>query len=70
MDEAFALADNGLFDGRMGVAECRDADAAEKIEVVLAVFVAQIDAVPADEEVRIALVSLEEQFTLRCLNGY
>ncbi len=59
---------NGLFDRRMGVAERRDADAAEKIEVVLAVLVAQIDALPADEEVRIALVGLEKQFTLRCLN--
>ena len=67
--QAFALADNGLFDGRMGVAERRDADAAEQIEVVVAVFVAQIDALPADEQIRIAFVGLEKQFALRCLNG-
>ncbi len=59
---------NGLFDRRMGVAECRDADAAEQIEVVLAVFVAQIDALSADKEIGIALVGLEKQLTLRCLN--
>ncbi len=51
VDEALALACDRFFDGGMAVAERGDADAAEEIEVVVAVFVAQIDAVAADEEI-------------------
>ena len=36
---------------RGGVAEGGDADAAEQVEVVVAVLVAQMDALAADEEI-------------------
>ena len=52
----------------MGVAERGDADAAEQIEVVVAVLVAQIDALSADEEEGIALVGVEKQLALRGLD--
>jgi hypothetical protein len=67
MDEAFALACEGFFDRGMGVAEGRDADAAEEVKIVVTVFVAQVDALSADEEVGIAFVGVEEQFFFCCL---
>ena len=64
----FALTRDGLFDRGMGVAEGGDADAAEQVEVVVAVLVAQMDALAADEEDGVALVGVEEQLLLRCLD--
>jgi hypothetical protein len=51
------------------VAKGRYTDAAEEIEIVMAVFIAQIDALSADEEVRVALISVEKELILRCLYG-
>ena len=68
VEQALALADDGLFDGGVAVAKRGDADAAEEVEVVVAVFVAQIDAMSADKQVGVALVRLEKQFALRCLD--
>ena len=69
VEQARALAADGFFDRGMRVAERGDADAAEQIEVVVAVFVAQIDAVSADEEAGSSLVGVEKQLVLRCLDG-
>ena len=69
VEEALRSVRDGFFDGGMGVAEGGDADAAEQIEVVVAVLVAQIDAVAADEEDGVAFVGVEEQLLLRCLDG-
>ncbi len=66
--QALALARDGFFDGGMGVAERGDADAAEQIEVVVAVLVAEVDALSADKETGVAFVGLEKQFVLRCLD--
>ena len=63
------LADDRVFDGRVCVAEGVNADAAEEVEVFVAVFVAEVDAVAANEEERVAFVSVEEQFALCCLDG-
>jgi hypothetical protein len=60
MDEAAALAMNCLFDGGVGVTERGDSDAAEEVKVVLTVFVAEIDTLPADKQVGVALIGLEK----------
>ncbi len=69
VDEASALTVDRFFDGGMGVAERGDADAAEEIEVVVAILVAEVDTLSADEEDWVALVGLEKEFALRCLDG-
>jgi hypothetical protein len=68
VDEALALTIDRFLDGRVSVAKGGDADAAEEIEEVLTFFVAEIDALSADKQVRIALVGLKKQLTLRCLD--
>jgi hypothetical protein len=68
MDEAATLTMDCLFDRGVGVAERRDADATEEVQVVLTVFVAEIDTLSADEEVRIALVGLKKQLAFSCLD--
>ncbi len=68
VDKLAALLEDRLLDRWVGVAEGGDADAAEEIEVVVAVFVAQVDALAADEEDGVALVGVEEQLFLRCLD--
>ncbi len=70
VDEAGALLRDGFFDGGVGVAERGDADAAEEVEIVLAVFVAQEDALSADEKVGIAFIRLQKQLFLRCLDRF
>ncbi len=50
VEQPLALAGDGLLDGGMTIAKRGDTDAAEQIEVVIAVLVAEIDAVAADEE--------------------
>jgi hypothetical protein len=68
VEETLALAIDGLFDGGVSIAKRRYADAAEEVEVVLAVFVAEINALSADKQIGIALISVEEKFFLRCLD--
>jgi hypothetical protein len=68
VEEAFALTVDRFFDGGVSVAQRGDADAAEEIEVVLAILVAEINALSADKQVRVALVRLEKQLTLRRLD--
>ena len=68
MDEAVALADNRLFDGRVSISERGDADAAEEIEIVLTVFVAEIDALSGDKQDGVSLIRLEKQLALCCLD--
>jgi len=70
VDEAFALTRDRLFDGGVGVAEAGDADATEEVEVVVAVFVAQMDAMTAYEEDGVALVGVKEQLLLCCLDRF
>src|SRR6185312_7401818 len=53
----------------MRVAERGYADAAQEIEVVVPLFVAQINALPTDKENRGAFISMEKQFALRRLYG-
>ena len=56
MDERAALARDGIDDGRMAVAERVDADAAEQVEITLALFVDEVNALAADEENRVPFV--------------
>lgn len=69
VDEALRLFRDGFFDRGVCVAESGDADTAEEIEVVVSVFVAQVDALSADEEDGVALVGVEKQLLFGCLNG-
>ncbi len=68
VEEALALTVDRFFDGGVSIAKRRYADAAEEVEVVLAVFVAEINALSADKQVGVALIRLEKQFTLRRLD--
>ena len=63
-DERAALTGDGFFNGRMLVAERVDADAAEQVEVAVAVFVDEVNAFAADKENRVALVGREQQRAL------
>ncbi len=51
------------------VAERGAADAAEQVEIVVTVFVAQVDALAGDEEIGVAFVGLQQQLALCCLDG-
>jgi hypothetical protein len=62
------LAVDRFFYGGVSIAERGDANAAEKIEIVLTVFIAEINALPADEQIRVTLIRLEKQFTFRRLD--
>src|SRR6202046_10733 len=53
----------------MAVAEAADTDAAEEVEIVVAVFIAQVHAFAADEEDGVAFVGVKEQILLCSLNG-
>jgi hypothetical protein len=68
VEEASALTGDRFYDGGVGVAKRRYPDAAEEIEVVVAVFVAEINALSADKQVGISLIRLEKQLALRCLD--
>jgi hypothetical protein len=67
--KAIALVRNCFLHRGVSIAQGRYADAAQEIEVVLPVLIAQIDALSTDEEVRVALIGLEKEFILRCLDG-
>ena len=54
----------------VAVAEGGDADAAEQIEIVVAVLVGEVDAVAAGEEDRIAFVGVQEQLLFGGLQGF
>ena len=64
MDELAALLGDGLLDGGMRVAERVDADAAEQVEIAVAVFVDEIHAFAAREEKRIAIVGCRAEVCL------
>ena len=68
VEEPLALTGNRFFHGRVPVAERGDADATEEIEIVFSAFITEIDALSADKEIRVTLVRLEKQLTLRCLD--
>src|SRR6266702_4527794 len=68
MQQAFALRKNGGFDRRVCVAERRDPNAAEQVEVVMALLVAQVDTIALYKQNRVAFVRVQEQLLLRCLD--
>jgi hypothetical protein len=69
VEQPCALVADCFFDGGVCVAERGDANAAEEIEIVVAFFIAQIDAVSADVEAGSSLVGVEKQLFIRCLDG-
>ena len=61
MDERAALAGDGRFNDGMAVAEGIDADAAEQIEVAIAVLVDDVHALTPHKEDGVAVVGGDEQ---------
>ena len=61
MDELPALLGDRLLDRGVRIAERVDADAAEQVEVLVAVLVFEIDAFAADEEERVAFVGGQQE---------
>jgi hypothetical protein len=68
VEDASALTGDRFYDGGVGVAKRRYSDAAKEIEIVVAVFVTEINALSADKQVGVALISLEKQLALRRLD--
>ncbi len=66
VDQRAALVDDGAFDGGMTVAERVHADAAQQVEIVVAVFVDEMYALAANKQNRVAVVCGKEQ---PCLGG-
>ena len=58
VNERAALFGDGLFDCGMAVAKRVDADAAQQVEIAVAVFVDEVNALAAHKENRIALIGL------------
>jgi hypothetical protein len=68
VEEALALTVDRFFDGGVSIAKRRHSDAAEEIEIVVAVFVAEINALSTDKQIGVALIRVKEKLFLRCLN--
>src|SRR6185312_861931 len=64
VDEFRGLRGDGAGDRGVVVAKRAYADAGEQVEVVVAVLVAEVDAVAAEKEQRVALVGLQQQLRL------
>jgi hypothetical protein len=62
VQQRLRLRGDGGGDRWVVVAKGRDADAAEEVEVVVAMLVAEVNAVARDEHERITLVSLQHEF--------
>ena len=68
VDELAALPDDGLFDGRMAVAERVNADAAQQVEIALALLVDEVHTLSASEKNGIAVVGGKQQLGFGCAN--
>ena len=68
MDQRAALAGNGLHNRGMVIAERIDADAAEQIEIAIAVLIDDVNAFTAYEENGAAIVCGEQQPRFRGAN--
>src|SRR5271170_7770945 len=64
VDELVALLGNSMFNGRMAVAQRVHADAAQQIEILLAMFIFEKDALATGEENRVPLVGREQELRL------
>src|SRR5258708_3726860 len=67
MQQASTLISNCLFDRGMRIAKRRHSDTAQQVEIVMAIFIAQIDALSAHEKIGVPLICLEKQLALRSL---
>ena len=68
MDERAALAGDGVFNRGMRVPERIDTDAAEQIEISVALLIDEMNAFAAHKENRIALIGGEQQPFFRGAN--
>ena len=67
VQQALALRNDRSLNRGMRVTESRHANAAQQVQIYIALLVAQKDAIAIDEENRVAFVRVQQQLLLRCL---
>jgi hypothetical protein len=67
VEEALTLKIDRFFYRGVTVAQSGDADAAEEVEVVAAIFVAEVNSFSTDKQIGVTLIRVKEKFFLRCL---
>src|SRR5882762_10459968 len=64
MQQTAALAADRVFYNGVAIPQRRDADAAQQVEVVVAILIRQVDVMSTDEEIGIPFICLQKQLAL------